>query len=81
MIGRDAASCGIRMPPLEMSVPPIVHGGVEPFPGTLGALHDQFERRGTPFITLLADQIRGRCRSGQFEPTASGLTLLVLSRA
>jgi hypothetical protein len=43
------------MPCLALSVSPIVHGGVEPFPRTLGALHDQFERRGAPFITLLAD--------------------------
>jgi hypothetical protein len=60
---------------LALTVPPIVHGRVEAFPATLGALDDQFQRRGAALIEGLADQIRGLCRSGRFEAPATGLTL------
>lgn len=80
MIDRGGSVSGaVGIACLALTVPPIVHGRVEAFPATLGALDDQFQRRGAALIEGLADQIRGRCRAGRFEAPASGLTLLVLS--
>jgi len=52
---------------------------VEAFPSTLGALNDQFERRGAPLAKPLFERIRGLCQDGRFQKPGSPQTMLALS--
>jgi hypothetical protein len=80
MVAREAYAGGnVSFECLALSLPSIVHGGVEAFPSKLGALSDQFERRGAPIVAALGKRIRGLCRNGRLGRTEARLVMLVLS--
>jgi ThiF family len=69
----------LHLPCIALSLPPIVHGRVEPFPRTLGELEDQLGRRGTSLTKPLFDVVYSLTENGFFQNPSSKMTLLVLS--
>ena len=65
-----------------LTLSPIVHGGIERIPATLGELHDRLEQRGAPVLYALFEEIR-RLAAGDGLPKSNKgkrtLALLVLS--
>ena len=73
MIDRGGSVSGaVGIACLALTVPPIVHGRVEAFPATLGALDDQFQRRGAALIEGLADQNSRTLPSGPLRSPGIG---------
>ena len=80
MRGRNELVGGqLDLPCIALSLPPIVHGTVEPFPWTLGELEDQLGRRGASLTTLLFDSAHSLTANGVFQNSGSQITFLVLS--
>jgi integrative and conjugative element protein (TIGR02256 family) len=80
MRGRNEPVGGqFDLPCIALSLPPIVHGTVEPLPWSLGELEDQLGRRGASLTALLFDSAHSFTANGVFQNSASQITLLVLS--
>lgn len=63
--------------PLVLILPPVVHGRIERYPDTLGALHGQLESRGSPFIERLLDCIRSKVDEKGLAHNKDGRCLLI----
>lgn len=79
MVPATATADAITLPCLTLVLPPVTHGSIEPFPKTLGALHEQLAARGAPIADRLFDAIRSLCRAGRLQRPDTSLTLLVLA--
>jgi hypothetical protein len=64
---------------LNLELLPVVHGGVEYYPNTLGQLHDQFALRGVKFFSELATLIRKKAPPHGLSRNPSGRCLLILN--
>jgi integrative and conjugative element protein (TIGR02256 family) len=73
---RDAAP---RLACIALTLPTVHHGPVERFPIALGELHDQFERRGAPFVNAMFAEIQRVAEGTGLPAGADVVTLLVLS--
>jgi Prokaryotic E2 family A/Prokaryotic homologs of the JAB domain len=67
------------LPCVVVALPPVIHGRIEPFPATLGALDEQLASRGASVTELLRDAVRNLCQEGQFQRPDTDLTLLVVA--
>jgi len=63
---------------IALTLPAVRHGPIERSPATLGELHDQFERRGAPFIDALLVEIQRVAEGTGLPVGAEVVTLLVL---
>ena len=63
---------------LVLTLQPIVHGGVEQYPNSLGELHDQLAARGSPVASILFKQIKELAGTDGLDKTNAAFTLLVL---
>ncbi|WDT80494.1 MAG: ThiF family adenylyltransferase [Candidatus Manganitrophus sp.] len=63
---------------LTLSLPPVVHSGPQPFPNTLGQVHDQFSKRGAAFFDLLCNLIREKAAGQGLDRRPLGRCLLLL---
>jgi integrative and conjugative element protein (TIGR02256 family) len=49
---------------LSVKIPSIVHGNIEQYPGTLGELYDQIEKRGVKILDILRNTVKERSAGG-----------------
>jgi integrative and conjugative element protein (TIGR02256 family) len=56
---------------------PIVHGIIEKHPHTLGQLHEQFKRRGGPFLDELKNAIKEKAQGGLTRKTLGQCVLIL----
>ena len=64
---------------LAVKIPPIVHGVIEQYPGTLGELSDQIERRGAKILDSLKAVIREIMSSDGVNRDELNRCLLIIS--
>ncbi|KVL50684.1 thiamine biosynthesis protein ThiF [Burkholderia cepacia] len=65
--------------PIEIELPPVVHGAITRDPDTLGALDTILEQRGVDFASLLKDMVRDRVGGrAQNKPANKETTVLLL---
>ena len=67
----------VQFIPLVLILPPVVHGRIERFPDSLGALHGQLENRGAPFIERLSECIRSKVDENGLTHNKDGRCLLI----
>ena len=63
---------------LAVKIPPIVHGNIEQYPGTLGELCDQIEKRGVKILDTLKNAVKERSVGGVCQDKLN-TCLLILS--
>jgi integrative and conjugative element protein (TIGR02256 family) len=65
--------------PITVSLPSVIHAGIERFPATLGDLEDQLSARGVSVYTHLCQEFRRLTPSGGLSRDPQGRTLLIFN--